>query len=262
MPCARSSRTDGAATASVGDVEAEARRRRVRRLAARAQELDPAAAAVLPGHPRDEARDDLLQLLEQHLAVRPRLGERMREQVQHELLVRLPARVDADVREGCGGQKPAHEVERLRADGARVRRRRLAFARRKPLADPGRRGRELAAVRLEQVVERDLVRRAEARVAVIAEAVAVELRVVGDVAGRLLEVRGEPGTLEDLRQQVRRPLARDVRAAELRDRVVAVADEDPLEELGARVPSAPSIAGTSGTESANSSRKSRRSVPG
>src|SRR5205814_10124544 len=86
-------------------------------------------------------------------------------------------------------------------------------------------------VRLEQVIQRALVLRAEARVAVVAVAVAAHARVVSDVAGRLLEVRGEPRALQELRQQVRRPLAGDVRAAELRDGVVAVAEEDPLVEL-------------------------------
>jgi hypothetical protein len=63
---------------------------------------------------------------------------------------------------------------------------------------------------------------------VIAEAEAVEPVVVGDVARRLLEIGREPGPLEELRQQVRGPFARDVGAAELGDRVVAVPEEDPL----------------------------------
>src|SRR5262249_6413129 len=48
---------------------------------------------------------------------------------------------------------------------------------------------------------------------------------------RLLEVGAHPRPLEDLREDVRDPLAGDVRAAELGHRVVAVADEDPLVEL-------------------------------
>ena len=81
-----------------------------------------------------------------------------------------------------------------------------------------------------------LVRRPEPWIAVIAKAVAVDARVVRDVARRLLEVRGEPRPLQDLREQVRRPFARDVRAAELRHRVVAVAEEDALVELGRALP--------------------------
>src|SRR4029078_10072477 len=64
-----------------------------------------------------------------------------------------------------------------------------------------------------------------------AVAEALELRVVRDVARRLLEVGREPRTLQDLREQVRRPLARDVRAAQLGHRIVAVAEEDRLVEL-------------------------------
>ncbi len=160
----------------------------------------------------------------------------MREQVENELLVRLAARVHADVRQRRGGEQPAHEVERLRANGAPVRGGRLAFAGREAIRDPRRRVLEQPRVRREQVVHRVLVRLAEARVAVIAVAVAVELRVVGDVARRLLEIRGEPRALQDLRQEVRRPLARDVCAAELRDRVVAVADEDALVQLRRALP--------------------------
>ena len=55
--------------------------------------------------------------------------------------------------------------------------------------------------------------------------------VVGNVAGGLLEVSGEPPSLDDLGQDVRALLDRDVGAAELRDGIVAVLDEDPLVEL-------------------------------
>ena len=55
--------------------------------------------------------------------------------------------------------------------------------------------------------------------------------VVGDVAGRLLQVGAEARALEDLGEHVRDPLAGDVGAAELGDRVVAVAEEDPLVQL-------------------------------
>jgi hypothetical protein len=64
----------------------------------------------------------------------------------------------------------------------------------------------------------------------VAEAVA-HGGVVGHVARGLLEVGGKPAALEDLRHDVRDPLARDVRAPELGDGVVAVADEDALVEL-------------------------------
>ena len=67
-------------------------------------------------------------------------------------------------------------------------------------------------------------------VAVVAVA-AAEAGVVGDVAGRLLEVGHEPAPLEDLGEQVRRLLAGEVHAAELGDRVVAVLEEHPVVEL-------------------------------
>src|SRR5205823_1018542 len=76
------------------------------------------------------------------------------------------------------------------------------------------------------------VRGPEAGIAVVTEAVAVEARVVGDVPRGLLEIGGESRPLENLRQEVRRPLARNVRAAELRHRVVAVAEEDAVVQLG------------------------------
>ena len=60
-------------------LEAEARRHRVGSGAALAQELDPAPAAVLAWNTHDEARDDLLQLLEQHHPVRVRFCKRVRE---------------------------------------------------------------------------------------------------------------------------------------------------------------------------------------
>jgi hypothetical protein len=71
------------------------------------------------------------------------------------------------------------------------------------------------------------------------------LVVVGDVAGGLLEVGGQPSPLDPLGQQVRDVLERHVRAAELGHRVVAVLREHPLVELlgaGGRV-LAPQVVG-------------------
>ena len=55
--------------------------------------------------------------------------------------------------------------------------------------------------------------------------------VVGDVARRLLQVRHQAAPLEHLGQHVRSLLARQVDAAELGHRIVAVLDEDALVEL-------------------------------
>ena len=69
---------------------------------------------------------------------------------------------------------------------------------------------------------------------VIAEA-AMELVGVGHVACGLLEVHHQSAALEDLGQNVRDVFARDVRAAQLRDRVVSVLVEHPsVELLGSR----------------------------
>ena len=94
---------------------------------------------------------------------------------------------------------------------------------------------EHQAVGVEQAVHVADVAGAEAagehgRVAVEAVA-AAEPGVVGDVAGALLEVAHQPAPLEHLGEDVRRLLARQVDAAELGDRVVAVLDEDLLVEL-------------------------------
>jgi hypothetical protein len=55
--------------------------------------------------------------------------------------------------------------------------------------------------------------------------------VVGDVAGRLLEVGHEPTPLQDLGEDVRGLLTGEVDTAQLGDRVVAVVVEDGLVEL-------------------------------
>ena len=88
---------------------------------------------------------------------------------------------------------------------------------------------------------------------------------VGDIAGRLFEVRHQAPPFEDLGQNVRDVFAGDVRAAELRDRVVAVLAEDAGVELFCtrHAASPPELTALltpgSATLSANSSRNSRRS---
>jgi hypothetical protein len=69
----------------------------------------------------------------------------------------------------------------------------------------------------------------DVRVAVVAVA-APGLVVVGDVAGGLLEVGGQPTPLDALGQQVRHVLEGHVGAPELGDGVVAVLAEDLLVE--------------------------------
>ncbi len=152
--------------------------------------------------------------------------------MQDQLLVHLARAVDAHVRQRSGGQQPAQQIERLRLHGAAARGLRLAGRARERLVDPRGHTRERLRVGAEQRVHRRLVLRAECRVAVVAVAAAGHRRVVGDVARGLLEVGGESRSLELLGEDVRHPLAGDVRAAELGHRVVSVADEDPLVQLG------------------------------
>ena len=134
------------------------------------------------------------------------------------------------------------------AAGSRPRSRSSALARierrQAPSGSPSPRGQRSAAqastcsqrarVDREQLVHRRPELRAQLCVAVVAVAapgVAGERLVVGDVAGRLLQVGGEAAALQDLGEDVGYPLAGDVGAADLGDRVVAVAEEDPLVEL-------------------------------
>jgi hypothetical protein len=95
---------------------------------------------------------------------------------------------------------------------------------------PGLDTRQRLCVRVEERVHRGAVFRPEHVIAPVAVAAHRHRAVVGDVAGGLLEVGGQPAALQDLREHVRDPLGRDVRAAELRDRVVAVAKEHVLVE--------------------------------
>ena len=155
----------------------------------------------------------------------------MPDQVQDQLLVGLTGGVDAHVRERGGGQQPAEEVERLRPHRPRPCGRRLAVHARERVVDPRAHARQRGGVGREEGIHRALVVGAQLGVAVVAIAAARHRRVVGDVARRLLEVGGGPRPLQHLGQHVRDPLAGDVRAAELRHRVVAITDEDALVEL-------------------------------
>src|SRR5206468_7468672 len=89
--------------------------------------------------------------------------------------------------------------------------------------------------------ERAHVPLAERAVELVGDVVAITTAgavVVRDVARGLLEVGHEASPLEHLGQDVGRALARQVDAAELRDGIVAVLEEDALVELlGALRPS-------------------------
>ncbi len=192
----------------------------------------PFAAALRALDASDEARHDGLHRAEQHAAVVTRLGQRVCHQVEDQLLVGLAGREHAHVRQRGSRKQPAQQVERLRLDGTRMRGRRAAVGRGVGRLDPGHDLRQRGGVDAEDLVHRLLVLRAEVAVAVIAITAAGHRGVVGDVARRLLEVGAHTRPLEDLCQDVGDPLAGDVRAAQLGDGVVAVADEDALVELG------------------------------
>ena len=99
-----------------------------------AQVVDPDATAIGAVQPRQELGDQLLQLGVDQLRVRPRLGQRVGAQPEHELLVRLRRREHADVADRPGGEQAAHQVERERAD------RSLCAPSRPPRAAASRRG--------------------------------------------------------------------------------------------------------------------------
>ena len=129
----------------------------------RPQVGDPLAAAVGPLDARDEARHDRLHGVEDAAAVVARLGQRVGQQVQDELLVGLAGGEDPHVRQRGGGQQPAQEVQRLGLDRARVRLRRLAGGRRVLLGRPRLHLRQRGGVDAEDLVHRGLVVRARAR---------------------------------------------------------------------------------------------------
>ena len=164
-----------------------------------------------------------------------RFGQRVRPHPQEQRLVRLAGAVDADVGDRRRGQHAAHRVARLGLDRLLVDEVGVGGLLRVALARPVAHLVEQRAVRVEEAVEVGDVPHAERRLAHLrrtAVAVAtVQARVVRDVARRLLEVRHQPAPLEDLREQVRCLLTREVHAAELGDGVVAVLEEHARVEL-------------------------------
>ncbi len=158
----------------------------------------------------------------------------MGQQVHDQLLVGLAGGEDAHVRKRRGRQQSAQQVERLCVDGARVGAPRLAVGRREGALRPRAHARQRCGVDREQVVHGGLVLGSQLVIAVVAVAARGigQRGVVGDIAGRLLEVGGEPGPLEDLGEHVGDPLAGQVGAPELGDRVIAVAKEHTVIERG------------------------------
>jgi hypothetical protein len=185
--------------------------------------------------PLQEARDDLAQLGEHEVGVGPGLGQRVRAHPQQQGFVGLAGAVDADVGQGRRRQDAADRVERLGPDGLAVDEVAVARLLGEAVAEEVDHGGRHLGVGVEQPVEvadEPEAQRAGEDLGRPVEAVAaVEAAVVVDVPGRLLEVGHQPTPLEHLRQQVRRLLAREVDAAQLGDRVVAVLEEDLVVEL-------------------------------
>ncbi len=142
----------------------------------------------------------------------------------------------------AAGSRPRQRVERLGAGRLAVHEVAVSSLLGKPFRDPGLHLWQQRAVGVEDAVhladEAGTMRRLEdLGWAVVAVLPVVEPLVVRDVARGLLEVGHQPAPLEDLCQNVRRLLARKMNPAELRDRIVAIFDEDLLVELlGARQP--------------------------
>ena len=199
------------------------------------QVLAPGHATVFEVDPLQERRDDLAQLGEHEVGVGLGLGQRVGSHPQQQRLVGLAGAVDADVGQRGGREDAAEGVEGLGPDGLAVHEVGVAVVLREAVAEEVLHPRQQLGVGVEDAIHVADVAGAEARhqhvgVAVVAVA-APDAGVVGDVAGGLLEVGHEPAPLEHLGEQVGGLLARQVDAAELGDRVVAVLEEHPVVEL-------------------------------
>ena len=153
----------------------------------------------------------------------------MRRHSQQQRLERLSAAEQSDVRGRSGRQQAAERVEGLGANRGPVHAVRVggrfgifrAEVRFHP-RNPARVGRERGVERAHELVSHwrasDLRRHVE---------FPLPVRTIGvrHVTRRLLEIRHQASPLEHLGQDVRRAFARHVRAAELRDRIVAVLAE-------------------------------------
>jgi hypothetical protein len=159
----------------------------------------------------------------------------MRTHPEQERLERLPGAVDADVRQGGRREDPPCGVARLGLQRLLVDEVGVAGLLRIGVARPLEHLRETGRVGVEHGVHVGDVAGAEWRVEDFGRPVVAippaQSRVVRDVARGLLEVGHETAPLEDLGEDVRRLLAREVYTAELGDGVVAVLEEHPLVEL-------------------------------
>ena len=184
---------------------------------------------------------DLAEFGEHQIGVGAGLGQWMGSHAQQQRLIRLPGAVDADIRQRGGGKHAADCVESPGLDRRAVREVGVVGVLGLGVAEELLQLRDQCRVRVEHAVHVGDVPGAELRaqqlrIAVVPVAAAKAL-VVGDVAGRLLEVRHQSTPLEHLGEHVGGLFAREVDAAELGDRVVAVFEEHLVVEfLGASKP--------------------------
>ena len=187
----------------------------------------------------------------------------MRAHAEEQRFERLPGPVNADVRLRRGRQHAAQRIERLGADRGAVHALAVARALRVAALEVLLHRRDPLRVQLEGLVHHRGVAVAQRTRDFVRDVIpppSVQLVGVGNVSSGLFEVRHQPSPLEHLGEDVRHVLARDVRSAQLRDRVVAVLVEDPVVQLfGARRPTFPTDAAAAGISPANSSRNNRRS---
>ena len=218
---------------AAGAVEPEPRGPALGGLRALLEVGDPLAAALGPLHARHEARHHRLQLARGSCR-RSRAPRAAARRTGAAAAARRPGRWRRSPRARARPPAAARAAGRAPSRGSSARG--PPRARRRPrgkrsAAHASTRGSD-SRVGVEQEVHRRLVLGPELGVAPVAVAEPLrDRRVVGDVARGLLEVGGQPAALEQLRHHVRDPLAGDVRAAELRHRVVPVAEEDALVEL-------------------------------
>jgi hypothetical protein len=211
-------------------------RRDLSRGVARLREVaGPRDAAVGEIDALEERGDHLAELDEHQVGVVADLRQRVRVHPDQHLLVRLTGREHAQVRTRPGRQQHPERVARLRGDRRAIEEVGVVRVLGEALGEQVEQGLEHPPVRLERPRGVRLVR--------LTGGAALDLGrrrqppvpagpvVVAHVAGRLLEVRGQAAPFDRLGEQLRGLLAREVHAAELRDRIVAELEEHPIEQL-------------------------------
>ena len=195
----------------------------------------PDVASIGEVDPTQERRDHLAQLGEHQVGVAAGLGQGVGPHPVQQHLVALAGAVDADVGQRGRGQDASDGIERLGLDRLPVDEVGIGVGLGELVPEEVLHHRHQRGVGVEETIHLPHVAQRERRrqdlgIAVVAVA-ATETGVVGDVPGRLLEVGGQSPPFEDLGQQVRCLLAREVHPTQLGHGVVAVLEEDPLVEL-------------------------------